>query len=1423
MSWMRLKKTLALMLACALVISSAMLTAPKGTNAAPVSLAFDFEDVTTQGWFSRGDTLSISEVAAHSGNQALLSEGRTANWNGPGYDLTAALLPGMDYRFEAYVKLKEGEADANVSMTVARDSEGKTFFDTLAFQSPVSDDEWTKLSATYSYSGEATGLTVYFELPTSLGSFYVDDVSITEVDVAGPEPVVTDFEDGTTQGWIGRGGNETLTAVQEAAYSGAYGLKVENRQQGWNGPQLDLTSFMQSGNNYSISAWVKLPTGTADAPVSLLVQRSTGGTTYYERVAGKTVNDDGWVKVSGEYKLDHPVEYIGVYFESFDMPTLPFLIDDFRIEQVPPPEPIEIEQDIPNLKDVFADHFILGSSLLVEEIEDLEGPDAQLLKKHFNSLTAGNELKWDATEPVEGQFEFARADKIYDFAVQNDIAFRGHTLIWHSQTPEWVFYDEEGNLASKELLFARMKSHIDEVVGRYKGQIYAWDVVNEVIEVGDQQPNGLRNSLWYQIAGEEFIEKAFEYAHTADPDAKLYINDYNTNIPDKRQALYDLIKRLQNKGIPVHGIGHQTHIGIEYPAVQEIDQTIEKFRDLGIEQQITELDMSIYTNDSQSYETFPLELQLKQAHRYKEIFDVFKKHDDQITAVIFWGKDDWNTWLRTFPVTRNNWPLLFDERLQAKYAYWALVDPTKVPVEINYATARQGGVQIDAVTDEAWNRTPAIQVSNAGEVAFTFKSLWESDRLYVTADVTDSSVNASDAVEVFVDRNNGKTDAYEEDDKKYSFSRSGMNAPAGTTFASSVTDDGYRIEASIPLSDAEIGQEIGFDVRILDGEDQPPTIKSWNDTTNQQDTDTSQFGILTLAEGPLFTRSVVGTPTIDGEKDQIWSSANEISTERWVIGSDRATAKVRTLWDDEKLYVLAEVTDPLLSKESANAHEQDSVEIFIDQNNAASAYFEEDDGQYRINFDNEKTLNPASKSGNLVSATKRTANGYVVEAAILLDGITPTVGGTIGFDIQVNDDHNGDGARDSVAIWNDRSGLSWQSTTGYGQLTFVEAETEPGGGPGGGGNTPPTTPSEEPPTMSDVDFTAAIAEAEKSQLTIGAKVDDFGQGVLVLSAKQLGQAVSAGIKTIVVRSGAAILELPLALLLTDEESKPVKLTVGHVDPKTLPEPTQAILGNNQVFDFTLMVGGKSVTDFANGHTVKVFIPYELKTGDKKGQVVAYYIADDGTLEVVKNSRYKAGSLEFKVKHFSKYAAAVAITTFEDLNEAEWAREAIEAISARGIAKGISETTFAPNLAVTREQFIHLLVETFGLETNNANHAFSDGADGAYYELSVATAAKLGIVKGKTSGLFGVGEAISRQDMAVMLIRAIKAGAIELPKQQTSVKFADDSRISDYAEMAVSELQQANIVSGKPGNLFDPRGTFTRAEAASILYRILEWL
>ncbi|WP_127530163.1 endo-1,4-beta-xylanase [Paenibacillus kobensis] len=853
---------------------------------------------------------------------------------------------------------------------------------------------------------------------------------------AEPVSLSYDFEDGTKQGWYGRGGIEVLAPIGTSAHSGTYSLSVSGRTAGWNGAQVDVTPIAVEGTTYSLSAWVRLPAGTESAPVSVVIQRTTGGTNAYEMVASAQANDTGWTKIQGQYTLKYPAENLAVYLESFNYPTLPFYVDDVRIERVPDPEPIVIRHDIPNLKDVFKDDFLLGSALLVNEIEDPNGPDAQLLKKHFNSLTPGNELKWDATEPAEGQFNFTRSDKIIQFALDNGIAARGHTLIWHSQTPNWVFYDENGNLASKQLLFARMKKHIETVMGRYKGQIYSWDVVNEVLEPGDRQPGGLRNSLWYRIAGEEYIEKAFEYAHEADPNAKLFINDYNTHDPVKRQNLHDLIQRLKNKGIPVDGVGHQTHIGIASPSIQSLDDMIEAFRDLNIEQQITELDMSVYTNDRDAYETFPLELQVKQANRYRELFDVFRKHADQLTAVIFWGKDDLNTWLRTFPVDRNNWPLLFDERLQAKYAYWALVDPLKVPVEIKQAKSVGGTVIVDKTFDAAWNLAQPVPITKAGKTAASFRTLWDEGHLYVSIDVSDATVNGNDAVDVYIDSNNGKTEAYERDDNKYTFRRSGANPHKPADYKTVNTEDGYRIEASIPIEGTEIGRSIGFDVRIVDRSGNTETLTSWNDLHNGQDSDTSRYGVLTLVEGPRVTTAVNGTPVIDGSIDAVWDGAKSIATDRWVSGASGSTAKVKTLWDGSRVYVLAEVTDSMLTKKSPNVWEQDSVEIFIDQNNARTSAYDSDDGQYRINFDNEPSVSPGSLGGNLISAAKRTASGYVIEASIAWTGMPPQAGSVIGFDVQINNDEDGDGDRDSVAIWNDTSGMSWQNTSGLGLLVL---------------------------------------------------------------------------------------------------------------------------------------------------------------------------------------------------------------------------------------------------------------------------------------------------------------------------------------------------------------------------------------------------
>ena len=230
--------------------------------------------------------------------------------------------------------------------------------------------------------------------------------------------------------------------------------------------------------------------------------------------------------------------------------------------------------------------------------------------------------------------------------------------------------------ANQALLLERLENHIRAVAGRYAGDIDAWDVVNEVID--ENQPDGLRRSPWYEITGLDYIRTAFRVAREVAPDAALFINDYNTNVPAKREALFNLVSQLRDEGVPVDGVGHQMHINIEWPSVSETEQMLQRFIPLGVDQQVTEMDLSIYTNSGESFPTPPPERLVTQGHRYQAMFDLFREYADQLSSVTIWGLADDDTWLDSFPVTRKDAPLLFDTRLQSKPAYWGIVDPTRI-------------------------------------------------------------------------------------------------------------------------------------------------------------------------------------------------------------------------------------------------------------------------------------------------------------------------------------------------------------------------------------------------------------------------------------------------------------------------------------------------------------------------------------------------------------------------------------------------------------------------------------------------------------------------------------------------------------------------------------------------------------------------
>ncbi|MGO4109781.1 endo-1,4-beta-xylanase [Paenibacillus sp. YAF4_2] len=346
-----------------------------------------------------------------------------------------------------------------------------------------------------------------------------------------------------------------------------------------------------------------------------------------------------------------------------------------------------VQMNIPSLAATFKNEFAIGAAL---EPNQTSGLSADLMKKQVNMIVAENAMKPASIQPVEGQFKWGQADQIVAFAKANGLAVRFHTLVWHSQVPDWFFLDTDGKsmvdetdakkrLANKKLLLDRLDAHIQAIVSRYKNDIQYWDVVNEVIEPAD--PDGMRNSNWYKITGTDYIATAFRAAREAGgPGIKLYINDYGTDDPKKRDRLYDLVKEMLDKGVPIDGVGHQTHISIYNPSVLNIIDSMKKFKELGLDNQITELDMSLYKwNDRTDYgSAVPEDILQKQAQRYRELFEALKSNEGLVSAVVFWGIADDHTWLSTFPVTRTEAPLLFDKQLQAKPAFWAIVDPSKL-------------------------------------------------------------------------------------------------------------------------------------------------------------------------------------------------------------------------------------------------------------------------------------------------------------------------------------------------------------------------------------------------------------------------------------------------------------------------------------------------------------------------------------------------------------------------------------------------------------------------------------------------------------------------------------------------------------------------------------------------------------------------
>ncbi len=508
--------------------------------------------------------------------------------------------------------------------------------------------------------------------------------------------LLDDFET-DSNGW-GPRGSETVTISTEQAYSGTQSLKVSDRTQTWNGAMCNKTADLTLGETYNLGIWIKYAgdsySGTQN--FSLQLQYNDGVTDVYKNIKTSSVTKGQWTYLEGEYTIPTDAADVNIYVETeyktspSDQDLMDFYLDDFTATPAVLPD---IETDIASLKDVFAPYFDIGCAGTASEIAP--APGKALILKHYNCITFGNELKpdsvldYDATasymeanggDQVNPQVNLRAARTLLEFARDNNIPVRGHTLVWHNQTPDWFFkenYSTDSGAAwvSKEIMLQRLENYIKNLMALLETdyptvEFYAWDVVNEAVDPNTS--TGMRNpgsnnttsgsSPWMQTIGSDYIEKAFEYARKYAPEGcKLFYNDYNEYETTKSNFIYNILENLKGKGL-VDGMGMQSHWTMDYPNISMFETAVRKYASLGLEIQLTELDMKQPDNSANALSL--------QAARYKLLMNKcvsLKEEGINITAVIFWGITDETSWL-------GGYPLLFDGEYKAKPAFYSIIE-----------------------------------------------------------------------------------------------------------------------------------------------------------------------------------------------------------------------------------------------------------------------------------------------------------------------------------------------------------------------------------------------------------------------------------------------------------------------------------------------------------------------------------------------------------------------------------------------------------------------------------------------------------------------------------------------------------------------------------------------------------------------------
>ena len=985
---------------------------------------------------------------------------------------------------------------------------------------------------------EVSLISVTFELKEGSGSpiTYGDNI-IKDGDFASNEAAAS---------WNASVGNSKITVEEEENEIGDSGLKtygVINRDPATatSGDcfSQDITDAVELGEEYQYSFWAKLSDVYKDAPEE---QRNVDFAPFY--VSGgeatylgsystgvlsgeitKTLTAGEWTKFSGTFNVPKTADQIviriieqGTNYGQGDCVKGAYCVTGVSMKKITRPKP-EIEKDIPEWKtsvtESLGNDSIAGTAIMLSEISD--DTLMELVEKHFNAVTFGNELKPDAlfnyqidgnsvptkTITFEGEelqvpvvndagdsLDFSRADAMADKILawnnahpDQKIRIRGHVLVWHSQTQEWFFhenYDITKPYVNKETMNRRLEWFISSVFdhyfgeaanGKYDGLFYGWDVVNEAVigntyrtdkvsaaESLSEIRHGNNSSWWHVYESNEFIINAFKYANKYAPaNVELYYNDFGETDNTKCEGIVKLINDVKSaEGTRLDALGMQAHYNVDGFSAAQFKSVAKKYAQAAGKVQLTELDFKASSTYDGTAATKESEY-TKMAYCHKNLYEAIKAlkaEGANVSGITVWGVIEPNSWLHSQSDLGGGasgsaqCPLLFDGNYKAKPAYWAYVDASKLQPAIQKVTiteAKDGNIAGETYTIDQ------------GAVQAEFIPVWDADGLTVQVKVKDTTVNDADAVTVYVDPDNSASDITPH---KVTVARTAAAAIAG----------GYQATVKVSMKGLKVAQQISLDVVVNnDGE-----TGSFNDLTGKQESSSKYYAVATMKPG--IEKIPYGTISVDADADAAWGNAVNIPLT--INKGSEASANAKVLWDDDNLYVYATVKDAVLDKKGAQTHEQDSLEVFIDEDNGKTASYGEDDKQYRINYNNEQSFNGKKcLAENVKSKTKTIEGGYVVEAAFKWTDIKPANGTKIGLEFQINDAKGG--KRIGTLSWYDETGMGWSGSNVYGTVELTGKTGSNGGGSSVNPGISDTKPDVKPDGKQD-----ATIETSKVEITV---------------------------------------------------------------------------------------------------------------------------------------------------------------------------------------------------------------------------------------------------------------------------------------------------------------------------------------------------